>query len=230
MGITSLSQTTSCEAELKKELSGAAPQADRGGSGQAPGGGIIGRHENKLLCTFLLKHISQPALATVLPIFVCCHENTSSAIRVRAFHASPCNCPTVIHFVELQHGKRDLLFLMLALLWASILLLLLLLSTTTPKSQQGCPGHVSPSISMCHPHPARCLAKVCEGKKHRTKVRTHVPSRLRLTSTRATWIPSLNQGANQPVRLAFRKDSETGFRPKFQPYQICCLKVAKGWF
>jgi len=150
--------------------------------------------------------------------------------RVGAFHASPRDCPAVIHFVELEYSKRNLLFLMLALLWASILLLLLLLSTTTPKSQQGCPGHVSPSISMCHPHPARCLAKVCEGKKHRTKVRTHVPSRLRLTSTRATWIPSLNQGANQPVRLAFRKDSETGFRPKFQPYQICCLKVAKGWF
>mmetsp|Transcript_27776 Transcript_27776/g.47034 ORF Transcript_27776/g.47034 Transcript_27776/m.47034 type:complete len:205 (+) Transcript_27776:165-779(+) len=90
-------------------------------------------HAGHLL--ILLENVSQSALSAVLTVLVSSHEDTSTTVWVGALHTSAGDHTTIVHLVELQHGQRHLLLLMLDLLWLGVVLLLLLLTTTTTQPQ-----------------------------------------------------------------------------------------------
>jgi len=88
------------------------------------------------LFVFLLVHVCESALATVLPVKVSGHEYASPTVLSRTLPPEPLDLATVVHLVVLEHGQLHLLFLVLDLLGGGVVLLLALLATSTQTQHQ----------------------------------------------------------------------------------------------
>lgn len=88
----------------------------------------------QLLVFWFVEAVSQTTLATVMPVKVATHENSSTTFIRRTFPTKSADFAIFIHLIVFQHSQLDLLPLMLVLLWGGVRLLLPFLSATT-KSQ-----------------------------------------------------------------------------------------------
>lgn len=89
-----------------------------------------------LLLVGLVVDICEAALATVLPVKMCSHEDTSTTVVAGTLSPQASDLPILIHLVELEHGQLDLLLLVLVLLGSGVVLLLALLGATTQTEHQ----------------------------------------------------------------------------------------------
>ena len=76
------------------------------------------------------------ASSTVLSVVHSSHEDTSTAILVRALPSQPLDLAITIDLVVLEHSQFGLLALVLDLLGGGVLLLLSLLSTATESEDE----------------------------------------------------------------------------------------------
>merc|ERR1719461_1013663 len=91
--------------------------------------GISFSHQH-LLVLGLVEHVGKTALAAVLTIEVCGHEDSGTTFLGRALTAQTVDLAVVVHLVVLEDGKLDLPVLVLDLLGGGVVLLLPLLGTS----------------------------------------------------------------------------------------------------
>ena len=76
------------------------------------------------------------AFAAVLTVMHCCHKDTSTTFRSRAFPPQTLNFAIAIDLVIFEHSQLGLLALMLDLLWRGVNLLLALLGATAKSEDE----------------------------------------------------------------------------------------------
>lgn len=92
--------------------------------------------EADLLLLHGVKHICQSALAAVLTVEMCSHEDSSSTLFAGALASQPVDLAVVVHAVVLQHRQLDLLMLVFDLFGSGVILLLALLAATPQTEDQ----------------------------------------------------------------------------------------------
>ena len=91
----------------------------------------------QLLVFWFVEAVSQTTLATVMPVKVASHENSSTTLIRRTLSTKSANFAIFIHLIVFQHSQLNLLPLMLVLLGSGVRLLPFLSTTKSQHKMKG---------------------------------------------------------------------------------------------